>query len=574
MLDVADHMWQGVLDKYTEIWNAAINNYSNDFPTFMNGAKSAGSSAGKTAGEAFTDSLDKELTALDKKMEAGYIDFNDYIQARLGLIEDYYRQGKLSADQYYSYLEKHYDKELSYMDKVVNAVTRRIDSEIKDLGQQKDSIADYYNLQIEALQKEKSLLEAANKQRQLQLDLQQSLYALEKANNQRTKLVYKEGVGMVYETDPEAIRSAQDEVADAQYQIRISEIEKSISKLEEARDNATSAIDDMISKLNEYANEWKNIANEYTWAQEDLIAAQVLGAEWETDILNGRLDTLRTFKDEYISIQQAMVDAAHQAAQALANSQDITISDTSGGKHIDLENNTTSLPKTSDSIISGAIAGAISGAASRQLIKSHKYGSGTNNAEKGLNLVGEDGAEAYFDNHDHVAIVTKPTLIPMEGGEVVKNERDTKKLLDPDNLQSVDNIGITNGEISEAKYTTLKNGVKLLENGTIIKPDGTELRPIQPGDKIYDLTQKFNAYMQKQGSMVAPISAMQKDMERLVNSISTANNVSNSNSRTQQVINQNITLNCPNVTNDSGVEYIQKELGHLSQMALQESMKH
>ena len=67
---------------------------------------------------------------------------------------------------------------------------------------------------------------------------------------------------------------------------------------------------------------------------------------------------------------------------------------------------------------------------------------------------------------------------------------------------------------------------------------------------------------------------MQKDMERLVNSISTVNNVSNSNSRTQQVINQNITLNCPNVTNDSGVEYIQKELGHLSQMALQESMKH
>lgn len=550
--------------------NAGLSKVDIDFSGIDKSASKAGSSAGK----AFTDALDKELNALDKKMDAGYIDFNDYIQARLNLIEDYYRQGKLSADEYYSYLNKHYDTQLSYMDKVVNAVSRRINAEIEDLQKNKNDVEEYYRLQIESLQKEKSLLEDANKQRQLQLDLQQSLYALEKANNQRTKLVYKEGVGMVYETDPEAIRSAQDEVKDAQYQIQISEIEKSISKLEEARDNETSAIDDMISKLNEYANEWKNIANEYIWAQEDLIAAQVLGAEWETDILNGRLDTLRTFKDEYISIQQAMVDAAHQAAQALANSQDVTISDTSGGKHIDLENNTPSLPKTSDSIISGAIAGAISGATSRQLIKSHKYGSGTNNAEKGLNLVGEDGAEVYFDNHDHVAIVTKPTLIPMEGGEVVKNEQETKKLLDPDNIQSVDNIGITNGEISQAKYTTLKNGVKLLENGTIIKPDGTELRPIQPGDKIYDLTQKFNAYIQKQGSMVAPISAMQKDMERLVNSISTVNNVSNSNSRTQQVINQNITLNCPNVTNDSGVEYIQKELGHLSQMALQESMKH
>ena len=379
---------------------------------------------------------------------------------------------------------------------------------------------------------------------------------------------------MVYRPDDKTIRSSQEDVDKARYQIRISEIEKSITKLEEARDRETEAIDEMIDRLQDYKDSWQDITSAYAESQEDLLAAQILGAGWENDILNGRLDVLDDFKNQYISIQQAMADAAWQSAneqiKAAQEAQKGATGTIANASTISSGDNTTVI----NSVISGAIAGAVSGAASRQLIKSHKYGSGTNNAEKGLNLVGEDGAEAYFDNHDHVAIVTKPTLIPMEGGEVVKNERDTKKLLDSDNLQSVDNIGITNGEISEAKYTTLKNGVKLLENGTIIKPDGTELRPIQPGDKIYDLTQKFNAYIQKQGSMVAPISAMQKDMERLVNSISTVNNVSNSNSRTQQVINQNITLNCPNVTNDSGVEYIHKELGHLSQMALQESMKH
>ena len=147
------------------------------------------SSAAKSAVSSVTDLLDKELNALDKKMEAGYIDFNDYIQARLDLIEDYYRQGKISADEYYSYLEKHYDTQLSYMDKVINAVKRRIDSGIDGLEKQKDDIEDYYRLHIEFLEKEKTLLEEANKERERQRQLQESLYNLERARNQRTQLV-------------------------------------------------------------------------------------------------------------------------------------------------------------------------------------------------------------------------------------------------------------------------------------------------------------------------------------------------------------------------------------------------
>ncbi len=50
------------------------------------------------------------------------------------------------------------------------------------------------------------------------------------------------------------------------------------------------------------------------------------------------------------------------------------------------------------------------------------------------------------------------------------------------------------------------------------------------------------------------------------------NNI-NTSSSLQQTVTQNITLNCPNVTNHSGIEYIQKQLGDLSLRALQESMR-
>ncbi|MDE5588607.1 MAG: hypothetical protein K2J60_05635, partial [Acetatifactor sp.] len=540
---VSNEEIQGVLDKYTAIWNAAKDNYSTDFPAFMNGAKSgassAGEAAGKSAGEAFTEALDKELAALDKKLEAGYIDFNDYIQARLALIKDYYNQGKLSADEYYSYLEKHYDTQLSYMDKVVNAVTRRIDAELDALKQQKEEVENIYKVQIESLEEEKNLLEEANKERQRQKDLQKSLYDLEKARNQRTQLVYTEDKGMHYVADDQSIRDAQENVDNARYDIRIAEIDKSISKLEEARDKETNAIDEMISNLESYKDAWNDVTSAYEEEQENLFAAQILGADWEADILNGRLDVLNAFKNEYIRIQQEIADAALKSANEQAKTTD-------GGKKQLLPEDDKKDPSTSKPN-GGNPHTPLGGTFDNYKKYFAEYASGTNNAKKGLNLVGEDGPEAYFDNHGHVAIVTKPTLIPMEGGEVVKNERDTKKLLDPDNLASVDTASV--------------------------------LTPIQPGSFMWDLQEKFNAYINKMGkdisSVMAPVDSIQNNMARTVNGISPANNITNTG--IHQVTIGDIHVTCPGVTSQEvarqvGVE-LNRQFSGFSLVALQESKK-
>ena len=566
------------------------------------GLDSVFGSAGKSAGEAFTDALDKELAALDKKMEAGYIDFNDYIQARLALIEDYYNQGKLSADEYYSYLEKHYDTQLSYMDKVVNVVTRRIDTELDALKQQKEDVENIYRVRIESLEKEKTLLEEANKERQRQKDLEKSLYDLERARNQRTKLVYSEDKGMHYVADDQSIRDAQEDVDNARYDIKIAEIEKTISNLEEARDKQTNAIDDMISNLESYKDAWNDVTSAYEEEQENLIAAQVLGANWETDILNGRLDVLDAFKDQYISIQQAMVDAAWKSAneqvKAAKEAEKGSSGSTSKAPKINGNND---IPKTDPSQLpkmsGGGGGGLLSlGLGSNKLAYTSfkAYASGTNNAKKGLNLVGEDGTETYFDNHGHVAIVTKPTLIPMDGGEVVKNERDTKKLLDPDNLAPVDTIGLADIDGKQAEYTIKVNvetngeipdvkGDSSTKAKTFTLSDGTELTPIQSDSFMWDLQEKYNTYISKIGedisSTVASVASIQKDVNRMVNSANTVNNMTSNGMR--QITIGDIHVTCPGVTEQQVAErlgnVIGKELNRqfngFSLIALQESKK-
>ena len=546
--------------------------------------KSAGEDAGKSVGEAFTDALDKELAALDKKMEAGYIDFNDYIQARLALIEDYYNQGKLSADEYYSYLEKHYDTQLSYMDKAVNAVTRRIDKEIDALKQQKEDVENIYKVQIESLEKEKTLLEEANKERQRQVDLQKSLYDLERARNQRTKLVYSEDKGMHYVADDKSIRDAQEDVDNARYDIKISEIEKTISNLEEARDKQTNAIDDMISDLEAYKDAWNDVTSAYEEEQENLFAAQILGADWEADILNSRLDVLNDFKNEYMSIQQAMVDAAWKSANELKAAKEAEKGASGSTPKAPQINGNNDTPKTDPSQLPKKSGGG----GRYDYISFQAYASGTNNAKKGLNLVGEDGTETYFDNHGHVAIVTKPTLIPMEGGEVVKNERDTKKLLDPDNLAPVDTIGLADIDGKQAEYTIKVNvetngkipDVKddsISKAKTFTLSDGTVLTPYDPSKDDSYLAKLYTAWNTRYGNVEKNVEdinrtlsqhlviehnqQMHEEVNRFVNNSSS---VVNNNRNVQQPVNNTFNITMPNVTNATSAESLMRDLQLLS----------
>lgn len=304
----------GVLTSFKNQASAINEMFDNINIGSINGSLDDAASAAETDWKAL---LDNELTILEKQLELGLISFDEYLDKRRDLIEDYYADGKLSAAEYYEYLEKHYENQLSYMDKVINTVTRKIDKEIDKLKDKQEEIEEHYNLQIEYLEEQKTALEEANAERQRQIDLQKALYELERAQNQRTTLMYSEEKGMHYVADEGAIRDAQQEAEDAEFEIKISEIEKSITMLEEARDRELEAIDEMIERLEEYKEYWNDITTEYEERQEELLAAQILGKDWEKNILEGRLDTLEKFKDNYIAIQQAMVDAAYQAAQIL-----------------------------------------------------------------------------------------------------------------------------------------------------------------------------------------------------------------------------------------------------------------
>lgn len=117
--------------------------------------------------------------------------------------------------------------------------------------------------------------------------------------------------------------------------------------------------------------------------------------------------------------------------------------------------------------------------------------------------------------------------------------------------------------------------------GKILTDNGEILRPLQPGDKMYDMVQKFDAYFKSINGNIeklVPNSYYEygKQMDQVARDITNntaINNITNNNRNVQPVVHQNVTISCPNVTNNSGVESLYKDLQHLSQKAMQVTLK-
>lgn len=491
--------------------------------------------------------LDKETALLERQLEAGVIRFREYTDKRRAILDQYYRDGKIKAADYYAALEDMYKYQLSNYDKVINAVTGQLDARIKLLEKQKEAVEDSWQVKIDALQEEIDALNKANEARKAQIDLEKAQYEAERARNQRTKKIYN-GTEYLYEADRQAIRDAQDNLADQEFQLNLSRLESQMESLKEELEHATESIDQQIDALQSYRDKWNEISDEYEEQQNKLIAAEILGADWEKQVLDGRLNVLNTFKDQYIQIQQAMAAAAQAAASeqlkagqeaaknAVSDSEhkkDDTASETAKPGNTSSKTTSKASPKTEPPKINKGSAaktgtGILRGEAGRNF-QVTAYSTGTENARKGLNLVGEDGIETFIGNDGSAALVTAPSLIPMEGGETVKNKQDTRELFR--NLANGNSLSP-----GETDSMTPRTAADLFQE---------ELKQLFPG--FYNLV--------PQAQLLSPVPGRDA-VNRLPEAVPLV---------------QNVSLTLPNVTNNSGYERLVRELKQMQIDAVQEA---
>ena len=264
-------------------------------------------------------------------------------------------------------IEKSNDKLNEQKDKydsILSAIQKVYDDEIEKANKKKDSIQDI----IDAMSDE-------NDEYERQKKLQEAIYNLNKANSQKTKYLLKDGQ-FVYSTDNSAIRDAQDSLHDAQYDVDVANLKKQqddidnyIDTLNEFKDkwneisdafseaqdtmnlkqylgseyqriilsnnladienfkNQYVAVESQINsneqlktsyeeKVDYYNNlkqQWEDCTSKYDDEKNKLYASQILGANWEAEVLSGRQLTLYNFTSEYEKLCQRQADATVNA---------------------------------------------------------------------------------------------------------------------------------------------------------------------------------------------------------------------------------------------------------------------
>lgn len=284
------------------------------------------SKAGKDAGKSYKEALEEELSNLGDVIS--YV--GDIIGDQIDLWED---QKDAAVDA----LEAERD-----------AAIEALEAQKESLELQKEAIED----KIEAKEKEIKAIQDAREERQAEIDLQKKQYDLERLQNQKTRLIYKEGNDgvpgqMVYETDLKEVRNARESVDEAKENLQILAIEKEIDVLEESIDAIDDQIehldkqienvnkhydelikqteayyDSMIQGLEDYKSRWEELANIEKEAKMQ-VALKNLGIE-TTDILNMSEEAFNSFKNQYLSIltqmyngETDMINAINSVAQGL-----------------------------------------------------------------------------------------------------------------------------------------------------------------------------------------------------------------------------------------------------------------
>lgn len=183
---------------------------------------------------------------------------------------------------------------MSYYDALIEREIELQELKQEDQDAALSAIDDLFEERIKKIDDEIDALNKANDERKESLELQKAQAALDSAKSQKTRKVLRQGVGFVYEADEDAIKEAEETLADLKF-------EETISALEEQKE-----------ALEELQNKWAEIPDLFEKYMNALIAEELLGADWESDILNDRIGVYDEFKDTYFDIQREIYDLTEE----------------------------------------------------------------------------------------------------------------------------------------------------------------------------------------------------------------------------------------------------------------------
>lgn len=225
------------------------------------------------------------------------------VQAIIDKIND----KKDKEQEYLDTLQEEEDTLNDIIDKYQTAGDTAIDyieKEISSLEHSRDDVESYYDDLIDKLKEE-------NDERDRAIELQEKQDALANAKKKKVA-IYSEASGWHLETNSDEVEKARQELDSLQNEIAIDNLEKE-------KEAAMQPYTDQIEAFEKYKQAWSDAMSAYTNNQNEMIAQQILGLDWQGKLHNQDIGILNKYQTDYSGYQTKLKDNVQKEKEIIQN---------------------------------------------------------------------------------------------------------------------------------------------------------------------------------------------------------------------------------------------------------------
>lgn len=225
------------------------------------------------------------------------------VQAIIDKIND----KKDKEQEYLDTLQEEEDTLNDIIDKYQTAGDTAIDyieKEISSLEDSRDDVESYYDDLIDKLKEE-------NDERDRAIELQEKQDAVANAKKKKVA-IYSEASSWHLETNSDEVKKAQQELDSLQNEIAIDNLKKE-------KEAAMQPYTDQIEAFEKYKQAWSDAMSAYTNNQNEMIAQQILGIDWQGKLHNQDIGILNKYQTDYSGYQTKLKDNVQKEKEIIQN---------------------------------------------------------------------------------------------------------------------------------------------------------------------------------------------------------------------------------------------------------------
>ncbi|MDE6149667.1 MAG: hypothetical protein K2F81_06185, partial [Ruminococcus sp.] len=250
---------------------------------------------------------------------------DEYYEDQVYQIDKTIRKIQLEIDKQEEVLEtlekqkKELEEIISNYETAASTAQSFIDKQKESVEEEKKLVSESFDKRIEQLENQKKALEDQNNNINKQINLQEKLNNLNKAKSQLVA-TYREDGGWTIGQNASDVNKAQNEYDEAVRQDKIDNIQAQIDKINTEKESKLSQYDKDIDKWEEYKQKWSDAVDSYKQNQDELLASQILGSNWKSQILSQDTGIINNFESNYNGYQQRLHNDVEQEIEAVNNS--------------------------------------------------------------------------------------------------------------------------------------------------------------------------------------------------------------------------------------------------------------